>query len=145
MLQCFLLTAVELGHLISDPVGHDLGFVDLLSLGCLIDSVTKNGHGLQFLLQYSILVDCYHFIPCFCKVFDVSRRSIAHIAGVRPDFLHLAGRPRVLHFELGMPGRHIEALLMLGLGIVTIQLLEYFLSLLCTLSSDLLSPHEVKS
>lgn len=148
MLQRFLLSDVELGHLICNPVGYDLGFVDLprqVALGCIIDSVAKHGHGLQFLLQYSILLDCNHFISCLCKVFDVSRWSIGHIAGVRSDLLHLAGSPRVLHLELRIPGRYIEALLMLGLGIVTVQLLEHLLSLLGTLSSDLLCPHKVKS
>lgn len=43
-----------------------------------------------------------------------------------------------------MSGRNIEALLMLILCIITVKLLEYFLSLLCALSPDLLSPHEVE-
>lgn len=93
--QGFLLSAVKLSHLIRDPVSHDLSFVHLpsLALGGLIDSVTKNSHGLQFLLQYSILVDCYHLISRFCKIFDISRRCIGHIAGVRPDLLHLTSSP----------------------------------------------------
>jgi hypothetical protein len=50
----------------------------------------------------------------------------------------------MLHIELRISDRDIEALLVLRLGVVSVKLLEHLLSLLGALSSNLVSSYQVK-